>query len=174
MTQVNRVLARILGTPDAGKLLEGLNELLGGANHAAITGSVALALHQANLGSRNMRRPVDLNLVVNPSAMEKLRQADPLTLVSRGFVRSAGSREQLLWSDGNRQISVTAIEASVSAAGRGLESATRLNGTRVVPLDILISNLELRAKSEPLNNQVKGDLAAVYAALRDRDQFNWN
>lgn len=171
---IARVFCQILGTPNAGKLMRGLDELLGGASHAAITGSVALALHQANLGSRNVRRPADLDLVVNLSAMEKLRHADARTLASRGFVRTPASREQLLWSDGSRRIRVNAVEASVSAAGRGLESVAHVYDVRVVPLDILISNLEMRAKSEPLNNQIKGDLAAIYATLRDRDQLNWN
>lgn len=171
---IARVFCQILETPNAGKLMRGLDELLGGASHAAITGSVALALHQANLGSRNVRRPADLDLVVNQSAMEKLRQADACTLASRGFVRTSTSREQLLWSDGGRRIRVNAVEASVSAAGRGLESVAHVYDVRVVPLDILISNLEMRAKSEPLNNQIKGDLAAIYATLRDRDQLNWN
>jgi len=171
---IARVFCQILETPNAGKLMRGLDELLGGASHAAITGSVALALHQANLGSRNVRRPADLDLVVNQSAMEKLRQADACTLASRGFVRAPASREQLLWSDGGRRIRVNAVEASVSAAGRGLESVAHVYDVRVVPLDILISNLEMRAKSEPLNDRVKGDLAAIYATLRDRDQLNWN
>lgn len=170
---ISRVLGAILETPNAGKLLLGLNKLMGGVHNQALTGSVALALHQAKLGAEYVRMPNNLDVVVNQEAMSRLSQVEPENAAQFGFQFCHGSRNHLLWSDGARKLAVDLHEAQVSAAGRGLESAGDHDGARVVPLDILITNLERQAKDEPLNNKVKGDLAAIYSSLREQDESNW-
>ena len=139
--------------------------MLGDASNVAITGSVAFALHLANLGCELVRRPANLDFLVNQTTMKNFRNVDADALYSKGFMRSAAAPDQLEWSNGHHKVRINAIESNVSPAGRGLGTSRYLHGLRVVPLSTLISNLESRALSELHNNQVKSDIAAVYTTL---------
>ena len=99
---ISAALAEILNTPDAGKLLLGLNELFGSASEYAIGGSVALALHHRSITDSTARRPNDLDVVVSPSAMDRLSDLDHQGLSQLGFKSEPGNTESLSWAGQGR------------------------------------------------------------------------
>lgn len=158
---VSSALAEILNTPDAGKLLLGLNELFGSASEYAIGGSVALALHYRSIAGQNVRRPNDLDVVVSPSAMDRLSDLDHQGLGQLGFKSEPGNSESLEWiGQGHDSVKVDVVHARNSFVGRGFENRQFLGGVNVIPLQSLIDNLKFRVQNEPGNVQAQNDLAS--------------
>lgn len=157
---ISAALAEILNTPDAGKLLLGLNELFGSASEYAIGGSVALALHHRSITDSTARRPNDLDVVVSPSAMDRLSDLDHQGLSQLGFKSEPGNTESLSWAgQGHESLVVDVVPARNSVAGRGFEYRQMHGGVNVIPLQALVDNLTYRVQSEPLNDRARGDLA---------------
>ncbi|WP_414676284.1 hypothetical protein [Limnobacter sp.] len=157
---ISAALAEILNTPDAGKLLLGLNELFGSASEYAIGGSVALALHHRSITDSTARRPNDLDVVVSPSAMDRLSDLDHQGLSQLGFKSKPGNTESLSWAgQGHESLVVDVVPARNSVAGRGFEYRQMHGGVNVIPLQALVDNLTYRVQSEPLNDRARGDLA---------------
>lgn len=157
---ISAALAEILNTPDAGKLLLGLNELFGSASEYAIGGSVALALHHRSNADSTARRPNDLDVVVSPSGMDRLSDLDHLGLSQLGFKSEPGNTESLSWAgQGRESLVVDVVPAKNSIAGRGFERRQMHGGVNVIPLQALVDNLTYRVRSEPANQQARSDLA---------------
>lgn len=158
--RIGSALAEILNTPDAGKLLLGLNELFGSASEYAIGGSVALALHHRSNADLTARRPNDLDVVVSPSAMDRLSDLDHQGLSQLGFKSEPGNTESLSWAgQGRESLVVDVVPAKNSIAGRGFERRQMHGGVNVIPLQALVDNLTYRVRSEPANQQARSDLA---------------
>lgn len=157
---ISAALAEILNTPDAGKLLLGLNELFGSASEYAIGGSVALALHHRSITDSTARRPNDLDVVVSPSGMDRLSDLDQQGLSQLGFKSEPGNTESLSWAgQGHESLVVDVVPARNSVAGRGFEYRQMHGGVNVIALQALVDNLTYRVQSEPLNDKARGDLA---------------
>lgn len=108
----------------------------------------------------SLSRPNDLDVVVSPSAMDRLSDLDHLGLSQLGFKSEPGNTESLSWAgQGHESLVVDVVPARNSVAGRGFEHRQMHGGVNVIPLQALVDNLTYRVQSEPLNDQARGDLA---------------
>lgn len=163
---ISTALAEILNTPNAGKLLLGLNEMFGSASEYAIGGSVALALHQRLIADQAARRPNDLDVLISPSAMDRLSDLDHHGLSLLGFKSEPGNTESLTWvGSAGKALVVDVVPAKNSVAGRGFDRRQYVDGVNVIPLQALIDNLTYRVQTEPSNEQARGDLASGLGLL---------
>jgi len=155
-------MAQILDTEYAGQLLLGLNALFQGAAQYAIAGSSALAIHQLLDGhAEHIRTPNNLDLLVNPSALDHCQQINEDSASQAGFY-SAGAAGQLTWRSPDDKVIAINLIPSVSANGRrNPDAAFTIGGVRTLSLGQLRQNLLRQVGDGVKVEQSARDLEAI-------------
>ena len=162
----------VLNTPNAGRLLQGLNEMFGGATEYAIGGSTALQLHLLEAGLPVTRKPNDLDVVVSPQGFASLGTFNNTGLNRLDFMAIPNNSGRLLWlGNGTRKLGVDICAAKQTVAGNGFSAAVERNGLKVIPATFLKANLEIRISQQPNNDNAKADLLAISELLAKQQQL---
>lgn len=162
-------MAQILDTDHAGQLLLGLNALFQGAAQYAIAGSSALAIHQLLDGhAEHIRTPNNLDLLVNPSALDHCQQINEDSASQAGF-HSAGAAGKLTWrSPGDRVIAINLIPSVSANSRRNPDAAYTIGDVRTLSLPQLRQNLLRQVRDGIKVEQSTRDLEVIENLLPDQ------